>query len=82
MQTGTFIQAGTIVRFVRRGRSRRTYHVRVDRTEQLRSVSDAGNEYTTFAGYRVKPDELNVSFGQWHVYCVRTAEIETVKAAV
>lgn len=82
MQSGTFIQPGTVVKFVRRGRARRTYYVRVTGRNQLRGTSEQGNVYVTFDGYRVRPDDVSVSFGNWHVYTVREAELETVKAAV
>lgn len=75
------IKPGTIVKFIRRGRANRVYYVRVLSGYQSRGTTDSGIEYVTFTGYRVRPNELNVSFGEWHAYTVRTAELHVVREA-
>ena len=75
------IEPGTIVRFRPTGHAAHTYHVRVTNMRQQRFVSPGNREYIVFGGYRVRPADLNVSFGHQHAYTVRADELQIVREA-
>lgn len=75
---------GTIVRFRKSTFSKGKLTVRIvpNNVGPVASIGKAtaqGNRYAIFFGYRVRPADTSVSFGNRKVYCVNVNDIEIVQ---
>lgn len=74
-QAGRIPSKGDHVRITKHGRATRRYCVRLTKDAET-VTSHSGRVYLSLVGYRIKPDELNVSFGDLHGYLVLPADCE------
>lgn len=73
---------GTVIRFQNSifAKGKMTVRITDDRSE-VRPVTQHGNVYAIVYGYRVRPNDYSVSFGNKHVYCINVNNIEVVQEA-